>query len=44
MAKRNTTPWWIKPETKKRLEKHGIYGESQDDLVNRILDELEKKE
>jgi hypothetical protein len=38
---RNVTPWWIKPETKDRLKAKGKYGESQDELINRILDELE---
>jgi hypothetical protein len=38
---RLTKTWWLKPETIKRLKVFGQYGETQDTLINRILDELE---
>jgi hypothetical protein len=33
--------WYLKPETIARLKKYGKFGETQDTLINRILDELE---
>jgi len=33
----------LKKETIQRLKKHGKFGESWDELVNRILDNLEKE-
>lgn len=41
---RITKPWWLKPETIKRLKAFGQYGETQDQLINRLLDEVEKKQ
>lgn len=40
---RLTKAWWLKPETIKRLKAFGHYGETQDQLINRLLDECEKK-
>jgi hypothetical protein len=40
MAK-NTKPWWLKVATIERLKKFGKFGESQDSLINRLLDEIE---
>jgi len=33
----------LKKETIQRLKKHGKFGESWDVLINRLLDDLEKK-
>lgn len=33
----------VKKSTKKRMEKHGRMGETFDQLLNRILDEFEKR-
>jgi len=41
MAKETTIR--IKKPTKKRLEKIGKFNESYDDLINRLIDENEKK-
>jgi hypothetical protein len=38
---RKTHPWWLKDATIERLSKYGKFRESQDKLINRILDELE---
>lgn len=38
-----TTTIRVKEKTKERLESHGKMNESFDDLINRILNELEKK-
>ena len=29
-------------ETKERLSKHGVYGQSMDDILNEILDAIEQ--
>lgn len=34
----------VKPSTKKRLAKHGEFGDSHDDALNRVLDKAEKRE
>ena len=33
----------IRKETKKRLKRYGSFGESWDQLINRILDEIDKR-
>jgi len=38
-----TTTIRVRKTTKKRLESHGRMNESFDDLINRVLDELEKR-
>lgn len=40
---RLTKPWWLKPETIERLKAFGQYGETQDQLINRLIDEIEHK-
>ena len=44
MVKEPGTTIHIKEGTRKRLLKHGRMGESFDELINRILDELESME
>lgn len=41
---RLTKPWWLKPETIERLRAFGQYGETQDSLINRLLDRIEELE
>lgn len=33
----------VKEKTKERFEKLGVYGESADDILNRLIDALERK-
>ena len=39
---RKTFPWWLKPATIERLSNEGKFHESQDGLINRLLDELQE--
>jgi len=44
MTKDEVRYWRIKPKTDERIRKLGRFGESQDELINRILDRLEEIE
>jgi hypothetical protein len=44
MTPQDVKYWRLKPETDARLRKRGKFGESQDELINRILDRLTEYE
>lgn len=36
--------WWLSPKTAERLKLQGKFGDTQNDVVARLLDELDEKE